>query len=306
MQGEAILSLDLAQQALPLLAQNNVNDRCNYFIYTGACHLMLGNMREASRLLHEALVQCEAAPLYSTLYTMNFVAELQIVQGKLHQAAATSQEVIRKLGGRASIHSSRASGRLGHILREWNELDQATQYVQQSIVLGEQAGLDLYLSQNYLTSAQVYWTQGKEGKALAVFSHWILDYFVHRPDLGLIGNMEKVGLGLYNYPMLAFSLEAAVLLGGLYFYMRSTRGTTFVGKYGMYVFAAFLLLMNAFTYWGPNPPSIQVAAVFNEVFYFVAAGIAVWPDRKRSPRIRADTTLIQRVSAKEAEAEAVR
>jgi LuxR family maltose regulon positive regulatory protein len=167
MQGEANRALDYAQQALPLLAENEVNHRCNYFIYTGASRLILGNIDEASRLLHEALVQCQAAPLYSTLYTMNFVAELQIVQGKLHQAAATSQEVIRKLGGRASIHSSRALGRLGHISREWNDLDQAIQYVQQSILLGEQAGLDLYLSQNYLTSAQVYWTRGEAGEALA-------------------------------------------------------------------------------------------------------------------------------------------
>ena len=142
--------------------------------------------------------------------------------------------------------------------------------------------------------------------ALGVFSHWILDFFVHRPDLGLIGEIEKVGLGLYNYPVLAFSLEAVVLLGGLWFYMRSTTGTTLVGKYGMYIFAAFLLLMNAFTYWGPNPPSVQIAAVFNEVFYFVAAAIAVWLDRKRSPRVQTDVALALQVSAEGAPAEAVR
>lgn len=119
---------------------------------------------------------------------------------------------------------------------------------------------------------------------LGVFSHWILDFIVHRPDLGVIGNIEKVGLGLYDYPLLAFSLEAVVLLGGIWLYMRSTTATSFLGKYGMYFFAAFLLLMNAFTYWGPNPPSVQIAAIFNEIFYFVAAGIALWLDRKRFPK----------------------
>jgi LuxR family maltose regulon positive regulatory protein len=166
MQGNAIRALEYAQRALPLLAEHDVNHRCNYAIYTGASHLLLGEMREASRVLHEALTQCRAAPLYSTLYTMNFLAELQIVQGKLHQAAATSQEVISQLGGRASIHGSRASGRLGQLSREWNELDLATRYVQQSILLGEQAGLDLYLSQNYLASAQVQWARGEVGEAL--------------------------------------------------------------------------------------------------------------------------------------------
>ena len=167
MQGDAIRAIDYAQQALPLLAEHDVNHRCNYCIYMGASHLLLGDMGAASRVLHEALVQCRAAPLYSTLYTMNFLAELQIVQGQLHRAVATSQEVISKLGGRASIHSSRASGRLGQLFREWNELDRATRYVQQSILLGEQAGLDLYLSQNYLVSAQVQWARGKVGEALA-------------------------------------------------------------------------------------------------------------------------------------------
>lgn len=167
MQGDAIRTLDYSQRALPLLAENDVNHRCNYAIYTGAGHLLLGDIREATRLLHEALRQCQPAPLYSTLYTMNFLAETQIVQGKLLQAAATSQEIISKLSGRASIHSSRAANRLGHLSREWNELDQATRYVQQAITLGEQAGLDLYMSPIYLTSAQVLWTQGQVSEALA-------------------------------------------------------------------------------------------------------------------------------------------
>lgn len=141
--------------------------------------------------------------------------------------------------------------------------------------------------------------------ALGVLSHWILDFFVHRPDLGLIGDIEKVGLGVYNYPGLAFSLEAIVLLGGLWLYMRSTKGSTFLGRYGMYFFAAFLLLMNAFTYWGPNPPNVQVAAGFNEIFYFIAAGIAFWLDRKRLPRVQLDAALAMQPSIDETHAEAV-
>lgn len=35
---------------------------------------------------------------------------------------------------------------------------------------------------------------------LAVFSHWVLDFIVHRPDLPLYGNSAKVGLGLWNAP----------------------------------------------------------------------------------------------------------
>ncbi len=52
--------------------------------------------------------------------------------------------------------------------------------------------------------------------ALAVFSHWMLDLVVHRPDLPLYDNTAKVGLGLWNYPAPAFLLEVAALFGGMF------------------------------------------------------------------------------------------
>src|SRR5881227_3855990 len=35
--------------------------------------------------------------------------------------------------------------------------------------------------------------------AAAVFSHWILDLIVHRPDLALYDSVGKMGFGLWNY-----------------------------------------------------------------------------------------------------------
>ena len=55
--------------------------------------------------------------------------------------------------------------------------------------------------------------------AAAVFSHWILDFLVHRPDLPLYDNTAKVGLGLWNYRTPAFCLEAAVLFAGMSWYL---------------------------------------------------------------------------------------
>jgi len=61
--------------------------------------------------------------------------------------------------------------------------------------------------------------------AVAVFSHWLLDFLVHRPDLPLYDDTAKVGLGLWNLPALAFGLEIVVLFGGmgLYFGTGATR-----------------------------------------------------------------------------------
>jgi len=50
---------------------------------------------------------------------------------------------------------------------------------------------------------------------LAVFSHWVLDLLVHKPDLPLYDNTMKVGLGLWNYPALALLVEALLLFAGM-------------------------------------------------------------------------------------------
>lgn len=60
--------------------------------------------------------------------------------------------------------------------------------------------------------------------ALAVFSHWVLDFVVHQPDLPLYDNAAKVGLGLWNRPVLAFLLEAGLLFGSMVVYVRAQPG----------------------------------------------------------------------------------
>lgn len=69
---------------------------------------------------------------------------------------------------------------------------------------------------------------GKRGGyviAGVVFSHWILDLLVHRPDLpilpGNLGNLPLLGFGLWQYPVVSAILELALILGGTWFYYRS-------------------------------------------------------------------------------------
>lgn len=46
---------------------------------------------------------------------------------------------------------------------------------------------------------------------LVVFSHWLTDLLVHRPDLPLGLTGPKLGLGLWNYPVAAMALEIGIL-----------------------------------------------------------------------------------------------
>ena len=106
---------------------------------------------------------------------------------------------------------------------------------------------------------------------LAVFSHWVLDFIVHRPDLPLYGNSAKVGLGLWNAPTLAFGLEAALLFGGMWVYLRGRLARSL----GTLVFGVLMLGIQAYVFFGPPPTSDRAAASTALIAYAVFA-IAIW------------------------------
>jgi hypothetical protein len=116
----------------------------------------------------------------------------------------------------------------------------------------------------------------------AVFSHWILDLLVHRPDLPLYDDTLKVGLGLWNYPAVAFALEVALLFGGMYLYLRATAPVGGAGRYGMVIFGFVMLAVQSFVFFGPPPPSDRAAAITALGSYLVFAGVAYWLERMRT------------------------
>src|SRR5215472_9536222 len=116
--------------------------------------------------------------------------------------------------------------------------------------------------------------------ALAVFSHWVLDFVVHRPDLPLYDNARKVGLGLWNYPLTAFALEAALLVSGILLYLRSTTANTFRGRYGVLLFGLAILAVHYLVLWGPPPRSLAAGAARMGALYLILAAAAYWLEKK--------------------------
>lgn len=117
--------------------------------------------------------------------------------------------------------------------------------------------------------------------ALAVFSHWILDLVVHRPDLPLYDDTYKLGFGLWNYPALAFALEAGLLFVGIVLYLRASRAVSPTGKFGMLVFGFLLLIVQGVVFFGAPPPSPAAAALTALLAYGVLSGLAFWLETKR-------------------------
>ena len=113
---------------------------------------------------------------------------------------------------------------------------------------------------------------------LAVFSHWVLDFIVHRPDLPLYDNSAKVGLGLWNAPALAFGLEAALLLGGMWLYLHG-RLNRALGTLG---FGVLMLGIQAYLFFGPPPSSDRTAAGTALIAYAVFAIVIWWLQDRRA------------------------
>jgi len=116
----------------------------------------------------------------------------------------------------------------------------------------------------------------------AVFSHWVLDLVVHRPDLPLYDDTMKVGLGLWNYPAVALALEGALLFGGMILYLRVTKPINVIGRVGFPVFGIAMLAIQSYIFFGPPLASPAAAAVTALASYLVFAVLAEWLARQRT------------------------
>ena len=97
---------------------------------------------------------------------------------------------------------------------------------------------------------------------LCVFSHWILDFIVHRADLPLAPAVETFfGLGLWNSLPATLILELFIFLGGTYLYLKTTKAKDNIGKFSLLGFVLLLLIIYATNLFsGTLPPNANAIA----------------------------------------------
>ena len=112
----------------------------------------------------------------------------------------------------------------------------------------------------------------------ASFSHWILDFAVHIPDLPLYDNTAKVGLGLWRHVALSFPLELALLVLGAWLYARQTR---FGNARGTRLYWGFVVLaaLQVYGNFGPAPATPRSMAITALSLYVVLALVAALVER---------------------------
>ena len=116
---------------------------------------------------------------------------------------------------------------------------------------------------------------------VAVFSHWVLDLLVHRPDLPLYDDTMKIGLGLWNYPAVALAFEVALLFGGMIMYLRVTKPINAIGRVGLPILGVVMVAIQSYVFFGSPPASPAAAAATALVSYVAFAALAEWLARQR-------------------------
>ena len=133
-----------------------------------------------------------------------------------------------------------------------------------------------------------YFTIGRTKRIFLVFfsltfSHWILDWIVHRPDLPLYPGGAEYGLGLWNYPVLSFCLEMGlVALGTLWWLSRSRAKSRLYTVLPWVLFGLMLMFQYTFIFAPPPAPTPMMVVTMAMVTYAGLAGLIAWAESGRS------------------------
>lgn len=117
--------------------------------------------------------------------------------------------------------------------------------------------------------------------ASAVFSHFVLDWLVHIPEMPVLGNdSPKLGLGLWRHLTLAWIVEGSLAFAGLWLFLRSACPAR--GKKGVLI--SVMVLVMVMTVFGqarqappPTPTQMAVSAL---IAIAVLIALGAWIDRR--------------------------
>jgi len=117
----------------------------------------------------------------------------------------------------------------------------------------------------------------------AVFSHWILDFVTHGPDLPLWPGGPKVGLGMWDSKPLTIIVEGLLFAICLVLYLRSTTARDRIGKIALWALVIFLGLIYLANLVSPPPPNWQAVA-WTAIAQWLFVAWAWWIDKHRQAR----------------------
>jgi LuxR family maltose regulon positive regulatory protein len=184
--GDLTRYVALGQQAVDLLAEGNGWMRAGPVLQVACSYLVSGDVTASREQQVQAAVATARASGYALMHlrSLTLLARMQVLQGRLREAAATYEEAGQVTPGLQMLQALTPSVTycfgLGDLLREWNRLDEAEQLLAQGMdLVNEKQSVfadDVLLG--YLTLARLQQARGLDSASLAT-----LDTFLHLADL---------------------------------------------------------------------------------------------------------------------------
>ena len=185
-QGEARMAAEYARQALKYLSDIDPVSRSLRVVATsllGDASSMSGNLEDAEQAYLEAASIGQAVgDIHLTIVANSNLANILVEQGSLRQAARIYFDTLRMAthpDGQKSVIAGRVCVELSQVFYEWNQLEAASQYAHQSLVLCHHWGnMDLQ-AVGYIMLARLEHVQqhlDKMQEAMRTAEHLANDY----------------------------------------------------------------------------------------------------------------------------------
>jgi hypothetical protein len=104
----------------------------------------------------------------------------------------------------------------------------------------------------------VIWTLTKNRSAgliagAVVVSHWFTDVLVHTQDMTIFGGEPKLGLALWDYPLIEMPLELGLFGVTLGYYLDRTKHINAQATHWPWTLAAIMLVLQLYSWFAPEP-----------------------------------------------------
>ncbi len=121
---------------------------------------------------------------------------------------------------------------------------------------------------------------------VVVVSHWFVDLAVHAPDLTIAGSPPKLGLGLWNYPLIEMPLELGITGSALGYYVSRTKSVAGASMKPVYWLSGAMLVIQMYNWLAPEPETLDIMLPLSALLAFALfIWLAYRVDRTRVPKI---------------------
>ena len=201
---EVSRAIELCRQARQQLPETNAFLRAAVANAMGLAYRFSGRVVEASQAFSEAIALGQAAGnYYMMMVSVTNLARMQMWRGQLRAAAQTCRHALRfaeewaAVSGRTLFDAGFPNIRLGAVMREWNDLASAEQFIQKGIELGKAGGnLDIMMT-GYRFLSRVRQSRGDSAGAWAAiqaFEEIVISFKI--PVMSLESAARKARLSL--------------------------------------------------------------------------------------------------------------